>query len=154
MDKALKAERKVLENVLEALKRWDPQDQARFKEWFGEATPIARAHVQEVFTRMLQQNRTYSSDNVRFESRRNRRAIRGSPGPVHDHGFAELLDKKLQGELSQAATFIHERSHFESIMSMPRITPQRETSPAPATWQPLTRDWRWKTRRATLSMQR
>lgn len=109
---SLAAERQKLLGAMESLDRWNEADQEVFSKFFGEPSDIARAHVREVYGRMLAQNNSYSAQNFRFDPNESAPAYvyRDEPDTIY-------LGKRFFGlnTESQAAGLIHERSHFDVI---------------------------------------
>lgn len=123
--RALQAEKQKLAQSLQAIDRWNTTDQDLFAKVFRESTEVARGHVKAVFDRMVLQNQCYAADNSRVDS--------ADPGIAYVHGddpeTIYLTSRFFDlAEASQAATLIHERSHFDSVASTDDFSKPAETA--------------------------
>lgn len=58
-EKSLKAQKKTLEAAKDQLKRWDVEDQKRFRSIFGHSVISKRANIYSQIDKMLEQNKNY-----------------------------------------------------------------------------------------------
>ena len=109
---ALAREHEMISGALDSLDRWDETDQSVFKRFFGEPSDIARAHATEVYGRMLALNESYSPANFQVDPLEPAVAY----VDVSDPRTITVSDRFFGlGQDSQAATLIHEMSHFNVI---------------------------------------
>ncbi len=120
IDKALVEQRAMLKEQQAALDRWNADDQARFKKWFGTTSAEARSRIQNRVSGMLAKNQQFSKSNF-FPVPPPDDADSGLYAYVYpDQEDRIFLGQKfctspVSGTDSKAGTLCHEMSHYESL---------------------------------------
>ena len=95
-----------IDKSLAALDRWNEEDRANFRRWFGEDSEEARALIRERLQRMRER-----AEEVEFKH--------GNDDEDYGHVYPSkvkevyLNDRFFQKEDEQAGTVVHELSHFK-----------------------------------------
>ena len=114
---------RMLQNYQEALERWNADDQARFREWFGTTDETARQTIRDRTTREIAAIQEDSNEDFRllepahnnpnygayvYGSRtENRQVFLGS--------YFNYSATPDGGQDSQSSMIVHEYSHFDNI---------------------------------------
>ncbi|MCC6493708.1 MAG: PAAR domain-containing protein, partial [Pirellulales bacterium] len=120
IEKALEAQKKMLEDQQASLKRWNDDDQARFKKWFGATDEASRKVIQGRVDQMLIKNSQLTKNNF-FPAQPPHDSKKGLFAYVYsnqeDRIFlgAKFCTSAVTGEDSKAGTLSHEMSHYNSL---------------------------------------
>jgi RHS repeat-associated protein len=113
-----------VDRTINALNRWNPDDQANFQKWFGTTSPATRAAVLAGFQRMQVLFAGLSAANYDFDSGLGPgifAATLPSNPALMDLGKSYFDDI---GPLARAGSLIHEATHLNIIAATNAFTPE------------------------------
>jgi type VI secretion system secreted protein VgrG len=118
VDAALKKQKEMLENKKAALERWNEEDQAEFKKWFGTTDNNARDKIKSRIDKELDLNSKTTINNFKP----------ATPDEKDCYAYVQPNDKShtvylgddwenaaASGTNSKPGTLTHEMSHFSDV---------------------------------------
>lgn len=118
VEQALKDQRAMLEQKKASLARWNDQDKADFKKYFGSTDEAARKKMQDRVDKELALNKSMTPTDFKraSPSKANRFAYVYPDDKTHTVYLDQAFDKAPStGKDSKAGTLCHEMSHFKDI---------------------------------------